>query len=400
MAGTSPGWLLQLIRSRDGWTRRQLLAETGLSRMTLFERLDALFRAGLVYEAGPAGPTGGRPAALIRFADRGRVVLVLDLDHHTGRIAVTDLTGRSLRERELPLDIAGPPASVLASVCEVGASLLASGAGETLVGVGVALPGPVSPATGLLRPATVMPGWDGFPIAAVIGSHWPVPVLLENDARAHALGEAADRPGVTPLLAVKYAHGIGAGLVLDGALLRGFDGAAGDIGHIRVGGSGAASLSAAPSGAGPASLPASVSGTGAGAGPVCRCGRTGCLAAYASGYALLRRRGVTPSSSDDLAERLAGSADLRDAAGLLGRTLAGLVALVNPRTIVLGGALGRLPAVVDEVSAAVRADALDRLTSELEIVPSTAHHPAAAGMAALVTGHVYAPAAVDAAVAT
>ncbi|SDT62647.1 Sugar kinase of the NBD/HSP70 family, may contain an N-terminal HTH domain [Jiangella sp. DSM 45060] len=374
VAGTSPGWLLQLIRSREDWTRRQLLAETGLSRMTLFERLDALFRAGLVYEAGAAGPTGGRPAALIRFAGQGRVVLVLDVDHHTGRIAVTDLAGRSLRERELPLDVAGPPDAVLATVCDVGASLLASGAGETLVGVGVALPGPVSPVTGLLRPATVMPGWDGFPIAAFVGSRWPVPVLLENDARAHALGEAAERPGTTPLLAVKYAHGIGAGLVLDGALLSGFDGAAGDIGHIRVSGDADA--------------------------PVCRCGRTGCLAAFASGYALLRRRGVTPSSSDDLAERLATSPELREAARLLGRTLAGLVALVNPQTIVLGGALGRLPAVVDEVRTAVRADALDRLTSELEIVPSTAHHPAAAGMAALVTGHVYAPAAVDAVVAT
>lgn len=369
-AGSSPGRLLELIRSRDDWTRQQLLAETGLSRMTLFERLDALFRAGLVYEAGPAGPTGGRPAALIRFADRGRVVLVLDLDHHTGRIAVTDLTGRSLRERELPLDIAGPPDAVLATVCDVAADLLAAGGDETLVGVGVALPGPVSPVTGLLRPATVMPGWDGFPIAAAIGARWPVPVLLENDARAHALGEAAERPGATPLLAVKYAHGIGAGLVLDGALLCGFDGAAGDIGHIRAG--------------------AAVDP------PVCRCGRTGCLASYASGYALLRRRGVTPSSSDDLAARLAGSADLRDGARLLGRTLAGLVALVNPQTIVLGGTLGRLPAVVDEVRAAVVADALDRLTGDLEIVPSTAHHPAAVGMAALVTGHVYAPAAVDA----
>ncbi|RIQ32539.1 ROK family transcriptional regulator [Jiangella rhizosphaerae] len=375
-AGGSPGRLLQLIRSRDDWTRQQLLTETGLSRMTLFERLDALFRAGLVYEAGSAGPTGGRPAALIRFADQGRVVLVLDLDHHTGRIAVTDLTGRSLREHELPLDIAGPPDAVLATVCDVGAELLATGVGETLVGVGVAVPGPVSPVTGLLRPATVMPGWDGFPVAAVLGARWPVPVLLENDARAHALGEAAERPGATPLLAVKYAHGIGAGLVLDGALLSGFDGAAGDIGHIRMGTAG-----------------------GDADAPVCRCGRTGCLAAYASGYALLRRRGVTPSSSDDLAARLAGSADLRDGARLLGRTLAGLVALVNPQTIVLGGALGRLPSVVDEVTAAVRADALDRLTGDLEIVPSTAHHPAAVGMATLVTGHVYAPAAVDALVA-
>lgn len=372
--GSSPGHLLQLIRSRDNWTRQELLAQTGLSRTTLFERLDVLFKAGLAYEAGAARPAGGRPPSLIRFEDRGRVVLVLDLGHHSARITVTDLDGTGLRERQCAIDIGTAPGPLLDRMCRFGAEVLAEGHSEQLVGVGLAVPGPVSPTTGTLGATPVMPGWDTYPITEEIHSRWPVPVLLENDARAHALGEAAARPSASPLVTVKYAYGIGAGIVLDGSLLCGFDGAAGDIGHIRIVGT---------------------------RGRRCRCGRTGCLAAYASGHAVLRTLGRHGSASvDDLTALVPVSTRaqtaVREAAGRLGETLAGIVAMVNPQMLVLGGALGRLPLVVDEVRAQIEARALDRLTERLEIVPSSAKHPAATGMAALLTGHVYSPAAVDA----
>src|SRR5690606_34596831 len=74
-AANTPGHLLDLIRSRDNWTRQQLLHATGLSRTTLFTRLGQLFKAGFAYESGAAHSTGGRPSSLVRFEDRGRVVL-------------------------------------------------------------------------------------------------------------------------------------------------------------------------------------------------------------------------------------------------------------------------------------------------------------------------------------
>lgn len=370
----SPGHLLHLIRSRDNWTRQQLLAETGLSRTTLFERLGMLFKAGLTYESGVARSTGGRPAVLVRFENRGRVVLALDLGHRHGLVAVTDLDGTTLRERPLSIDIASPPATLLGEVCAVAEELLVEGSEERLVGVGLSIPGPVSSATGRLTPTTIMPGWDTFGIAEFLQERFGVPVQLENDARAQALGEAADRPEVSPLVAVKYSNGIGAGIVLDGRLLCGFDGAAGDIGHIRI---------------------------TDGRGRRCRCGRPGCLAAYASGHAILRElRRPASSTLDDLIADLPGDeraqSAVREAARLLGRTLVSLVATINPRTIVLGGALGRLPSVVDEVRAQIHAGAIERVERALIVESSVAHRPVAGGLAALVTGHVYAPATIDA----
>ncbi|MGH8793034.1 MAG: ROK family protein [Stackebrandtia sp.] len=373
--GSSLGHLLDLIRSRPNWTRGQLLTETGLSRTTLTERLDMLFRAGLAYEGGSAASTGGRPASLIRFEDRGRVVLAIDLGHRHGQIAITDLDGVTLRQRGMPIDIGSPPAQLLGKVYAIADELLAEGDDEQLVGVGVGVPGPVSPATGRLTPIPIMPGWHLHPIVEEIESRWGAPALLENDARAYALGVAATRPEeATPLIAVKYSTGIGAGIMIDGHLLCGVDGAAGDIGHIRI-----------------------VSGPGR----RCSCGRTGCLAAYASGRALLGQvpRGTAKSIGDLAARALddkSVASVVREGARLLGNTLASLVATVNPQAVVLGGPLGRLALVVDEVRAQIEAGVIDRVVAPLEVTAGSADFPATTGLAALVVGHVYAPDTVEA----
>ena len=287
--GSTPGHLLNLIRGRDDWTRGGLLAETGLSRTTLFDRLNQLFTAGLAYEAGSIPSTGGRPAVRVRFEDRHRVVLIFDLGHHHGRVAVTDLDGVTLRETTLPINISSTPQPLLDKVFGIADALLDAGGAEKLVGVGMAIPGPISSVTGRLTPTTIMPGWHEYPLIERIEEHWTVPALLENDARALALGEAAARPGVTPLLAIKYSHGIGAGIVLDGQLLSGAAGAAGDIGHIRIRN---------------------------GRSRVCRCGRSGCLAAYASGHALLRGLGrpEVASTVDELVGRIGHDGQVATAA--------------------------------------------------------------------------------------
>ena len=375
----TPGHLLGLIRSRPVWTRQQLLAATGMSRTTLFERLDVLFRHHLVYEAGSAGSDGGRPATLLRFDDRHRVVLVFDLGQRHGRIGVADLSGRTVRMTLLRLDIAEPPQSLLPRLLDAAAALLTAGDGEHLVGIGMSVPGPVGAAAGALGTSTTMPGWVSYPIADVLRERWPVPVLIENDARAFALGESTAIPvarGAT-LLAVKFASGIGAGIVLGGEVIAGADGAAGDIGHIRI----------------------------TDDGPTCLCGRQGCLAAWASGRALieqLRSHGVR--SLEDLALRVEGAtavdraagAALEAAAGRLGRVLAAVVATVNPQVLVLGGTLGRLPSVVATVDRHVRATALERVTACLTVMPSRLGEEAVtAGLTMLVATHVFDPAAVD-----
>ncbi len=377
LGAASPGHLLELIRTRAGWTRQQLLTETGMSRTTLFDRLEFLFAHGLVYEAGSTGSAGGRPAVLLRFDDRNRVVLVFDLGQTHARISVTDLAGRTIRMAALRPDISDPPDAVLPLLIAQAERLIATGAAEQLVGVGMGIPGPVDTRTGRLGITTTMPGWEEFPIEQTLRAYWDVPLLIENDARACALGEASvaglDRDAT--ILAVKFASGIGAGIVVNGQVVGGADGAAGDIGHIRLTESG----------------------------PICRCGREGCLAAWASGRALVHQlRPIGVRSVDDLVLRAqtgdpAVLSAVADAAGALGRVLATVVAIINPHVVALGGSVGRLPEVVAEIDRRIHADAVDRTTRQLTVRAALlGDESATVGLAAAVVAQVFSAAAIDA----
>lgn len=377
--GATSGHLLALIRSRPSWTRQQLRDATGMSRPTLLDRLGPLFRHGFVYAAGVGASLGGRPAELISFDDRHMVVLTIDVGHTHARVAVTSVPGVELRSAGVRLDVTDtPPGTTVRALVTLARTLLERGRGERLIGVGIGLPGPVLPSTGLAGPTTTMPGWESYPLLDRLREHWQVPLVLENDARALVLGEATRHDGAT-LLGVKWASGIGAGLVIAGRSLSGDDGAAGDIGHVTV----------------------------SRGGPRCRCGRLGCLAAYASGHALLAQlRPVGVTCLDELVERaLAGDvavrAALRAAARKVGSVLAALIALTNPRTLVLGGTIGALPSVVDTVAARVRHVALHRSTEALRIVPSELGERAATvGLVHLVLERVLSPEAVDRALAS
>lgn len=376
---TSAGHLLGLIRDRDDWTRQRLLAATGISRTTLVERLDSLATLGLVYEAGSLPSTGGRPARVIRFDDRGRVVLAFDIGHTHAHVTVADIYGGALRAERHRVRVAEPPGKVMGTLTRIADRLLRAGAGERLVATGVSVPGAIAPATGQLLATPIMPGWDRYPVRDRLVTRYGVPVVLENDARALALGEATVHADANPVVAVKYASGIGAGIVEVDTVLRGADGYAGDIGHVRVGHR---------------------------RGPRCPCGRQGCLAAYASGQALLRRlRSARVRTLDDVA-RLAAAKDpavtptLTEAATLIGQVLATVVTTVNPKVLVLGGILGRLPLVVRAVDRKVRTDALDRATRTLRVVPSQLEeHAVSAGLVRIAAARVYGPDAVDRAVA-
>lgn len=368
------GHLLGLVRERGGLSRAQLLEETGISRGTLVGRLDALARLGLVYEAESLGATGGRRARRIRFDDRGRVVLTVDLGHAHARVSVTDLLGSELRRADLALQVDDGPDAVLGPVLDLAEKLVAVGQDERLTGVGVGVPAAVDPTTGRVVHSTTLPGWPPDAVVTAVHDRFGRPVVVENDARAAAVGEC--RSDSETLVVVKVATGIGCGIVVGGDVLRGARGVAGDIGHVRVGEAGAA--------------------------PPCRCGRDGCLAAHASGRALLAR--LAPHGFTRLAQVVddpghpAVRTGLALGADVLGTVLAALVTTVNPHRVVLGGTLGVLPAVVD----GVRARILDVVTAPARpAVEASALGGRATprGLARLVVRRVFDPAAVDALVA-
>ena len=372
VGATSHGHLLELIRAADGLSRQQLLSTTGMSRATLYERLDTLTRRGYIYEAEPLGSTGGRPSRKIRFEDRGRVVLAITLGQTHGTVSIADTVGRQLRSFTKTLDVSDPAESVLGPLIREGQALLAQGKNETLLGIGVSLPAPVEAGTGHVRHPTTLPGWAADSVVEAVSASWDLPLVVENDARAAGLGER--RSDAETVVYVKVGTGIGCGIVVEGSILRGAHGAAGDIGHIRM----------TPDG------------------PLCRCGRRGCLAAYSSGRALsekLSARGFKNMAAIRAAAEAGDPAvlgALESAAEVLGSALAATVTTLNPDRLVLGGEMGSMDFFAQQVGERVLADVVDRIGEGL--VVETGHQEdvaACSGLATLVMRKIFAPGAVD-----
>ncbi|MFI8187614.1 ROK family protein [Streptomyces sp. NPDC085946] len=385
----SAGDLLELVRSGRATTRGALQQATGLSRATVGQRLDRLFRAGWLREGagGPVGsPLGGRPSITLEFDDGHAVVLAADLDTRHARAAVQSLSGELLAEHSGTLVVEDGPDAVLGELGRwFGELLLKTGhRAQEVCGIGLAVPGPVDSETGRVVQPPMMPGWDGYDIRGRLARAFTehtgaaaVPVLVDNDANLMAYGEQrTGHPDCSAFVLVKVSTGIGAGVVVGGSVYRGVDGGAGDIGHIRV-----------PEGAR----------------ALCRCGSYGCLAAVASGGAVARRlaeAGLPASSGSDVRDLLAAGHPqavglAREAGRRVGEVLATVVTLLNPGVLMIAGDLAGTPFVTG-VRELLYQRALPRSTARLEVVTSRLGERAGlVGAGALVVEHLYAPERVE-----
>ncbi|MGW7045498.1 ROK family protein [Streptomyces avermitilis] len=386
----SAGDLLELVRSGRATTRGALQQATGLSRATVGQRLDRLFRAGWLREGagGPVdSPLGGRPSITLEFDDAHAVVLAADLDTRHARAAVLSLTGEILAEQAGLLVLGDGPDAVLGELGHWFAELLrkAGRPADEVCGIGLAVPGPVDRDTGRVVQPPIMPGWDGYDIRGRLGRAFAehahgradVPVLVDNDANLMAYGEQRTAyPECSAFALVKVSTGIGAGVVVGGTIYRGIDGGAGDIGHIRV-----------PEGAD----------------ALCRCGSYGCLAAVASGGAVAARlaeAGVPAASGSDVRELLTAGhpeavALAREAGRRVGDVLATVVTLLNPGVLMIAGDLAGTPFLTG-VRELLYQRALPRSTAHLDVVTSRLGDRAGLiGAGALVVEHLYAPERVE-----
>jgi predicted NBD/HSP70 family sugar kinase len=379
---TGPGDVLELIRRGQAATRGEVLDLTGLSRMTVAQRVDALLATGLIVEGEQLrAASGGRRPRTLRLNVTFAHVIAATVDTTHTRTAVTDLAGRILAEDHLDVDIAGGPSATLDAIVASSRRLLAQTGlrHDDVCGLGLSLPGPVDPATGRPSQPPIMPGWDGYPVAEHLQATFRgLPVLTANDADAAALGEhAAGFPHVRSLCLVKVSTGIGTGIVIDGRPYRGADGGAGDIGHARL-----------------ASHPDAL----------CRCGARGCLAASASGRAVaqqLSSLGTAAASARDVGALLAAgdvqAARLtQDAGRLIGEVMATVVCVLNPAVVVVGGDLASAPLLAGIRETLYRI-ALPRATRHLTLqLGALGGDAGVVGLTRLVVDEQFSPSAVNA----
>jgi predicted NBD/HSP70 family sugar kinase len=321
----SAGQLLALIRAGKASSRPTLERASGLSRVTVAQRLGSLFAAGIIAEGEATETSGGRPARVISLNPDYALALAADIGESVIRVAVTDLSPRILAETTIELEVESGPLETLGAIAQTSRALLndLGQAPSRALGIGLSLPAPVDHAAGRIMGPSVMRGWDEFDARGFIEDALGAPALIDNDVNLMALAEhRLHWPKVSHFLFIKAGTGIGSGILIDGMVYRGAHGASGDIGHIQF------------------DEPKA---------PLCRCGKFGCVEARAAGWAIardLRANGFAAHNARDVIALLEKREPdciqrVREAGRVLGEVAADVVSVLNPTTIVVGGTLSR-----------------------------------------------------------
>jgi predicted NBD/HSP70 family sugar kinase len=309
-------------------SRADVAGGTGLTKATVSTLVDELLGGGLLVEVAPPPRTGaGRPAVGLRVAAQGPAGLGLEVNVDYLAAAVLDLTGARRQHTLRHSDQRGrPPEAVLDDLAQLAGDTVRAAAGDGLrvVGAAVAVPGLV--ADGIVRLAPNL-GWRDVALAAALTERSELvgvaldeqTLTVDNEANLAALAELHASPQSRPsFLYISGEIGVGAGIVLEGRLLRGARGYGGELGHVTIR---------------PDGVP-------------CRCGARGCLEAYANQDVLLRGAGLDPTAPADALTRLVALARagahpalmaLEDVGSALGVAAADVVNLLDLDTVVLGG---------------------------------------------------------------
>lgn len=327
--------VLRQIWEERHLSRAEIARRTDLSRSTVSEIVTALLGTGLVVEVGDGPSRGGRRPVLLEFRDDAYVILGVDMGAKHVNVVLTDLRGHVLagerREHPVRSDPSGTQQLILA-LCN--ACLTAWGGNRRrLLGVGLAVPSPVQVGRPDRLSEVVMPSWRGQSAIEELQARLGAPLFVDNDANLGALAErwwGAGR-GVPDFTYIKVATGVGAGYMIRGEIYRGATGVAGEIGHLAMDPEGAP----------------------------CVCGNRGCLVTLVGAQALVARatsllpqfpdsplhRGeLTIQALEDaaLADDPLALQVTQEAAQHLGVAVAGVLNLMNPARVIIGGGLARL----------------------------------------------------------
>jgi predicted NBD/HSP70 family sugar kinase len=280
--------LLTAIRRSGGCSRIELAARSGLTPQAVSKIVPDLLDAGLVEERREPASGVGKPRTRLVIRADARAAIGVQLDRDEVRAVRTDLLGNVVETTRAPLPDGFGPAAAVRVIGDCVAEL-AQDVDDLLVGVGVGALGPLDYRTGIVLGATGLTGWDAVPLRELLTRGLRAPVIVDKDTNAAAFahwwraGEDTAREATAVVL---VGTGLGAGLLIDGTVYRGPGTNAGEFGHTTL----------------------------LHDGPLCRCGRRGCLEN-------LHDAAPTP----------------REAARLLGIALADLVQLLDLERIVLAG---------------------------------------------------------------
>ena len=372
--------VIRALLQRGPLSRHTLAHLTGLMPSTITYVVAELTAAGLVRELGPdtsaTNAGGGRPPILIDVRMDGVFALAIEFAESFVRVGLVNLKADIPHIETVALLQGTDPHEVVHLAGQLARRALAEADGARLIGVGVAAPGLVNPETGINEFAAYH-HWQNVPLAALLATELAIPVHIQNNARAMALAEHWYGAGrlVDDLISITVTEGVGAGIIIGGRIYTGWSGLAGEIGHTVV----------------------------VEDGPLCACGKRGCLEAIASTRAIARRAhafGAMHGYPTDAAESCIAARILADAAAgqqearaivaepihHLALAVANLTVVIDPQLVILSGDV--LPAadlIVRTIGEAI--DAISLLPAERrpKVVPAAlGAHAGLIGAATLV----------------
>jgi predicted NBD/HSP70 family sugar kinase len=378
--------VLNLIRDRQPISRADLARYMNVTRGVVGVLVQELIARGMICEGATGEPARGRKPTFLHIRTRDRLAIAVDVRFSKTYLMLCDLSGRQLAIETYDT-VFSTPEFVKSLAGRIRRMLKAQNPAGVCEGIGVVVPGMVDHKTGKILNAPAL-GWREVDIRAKLATATGLPVYVENSGRACALAqlwfESGEASGGQSFVYVSVSDGVGVGIVVDGELLRGGDHIAGEFGHM------------------PLSLD----------GPLCMCSANGCWEAYTSNLATLSRYfgwNLSKLSPQALKDKKAETFTVLDlvarartgdekalvaiqaTARFLGLGLAGIVNVVNPDCIYLGG---EITTAWDLIENSVRDAMHERTLTEASArtplrVTSTQDHPRLRGAAALIAAPTF-----------
>jgi len=324
--------IMRIINEENSVSRAEISRRTNLSIPTVMRIVDELKKEGLVVEAGVAQSSGGRPPKMLELNPKGKYAIAAKILPNELRVGLVNLKIELLAKTIESIEPCAGYESILSRLKRITRDIIEKNevGSQDILGIGIGVPGIVNYSTGEVIFAPNLKGWANLPLGKDMQREFGVPVFVENEARISTLAEKWYGEGrkAKNFVCVDIAVGIGAGIVINGNLYRGFENLAGEIGHSIV----------------------------IKNGPLCNCGRRGCLETVGSNTAILKliKRNPTPTimklcggDKDSLTMKDVIKAVrakdrecqkyIQRAAKHIGRVIGQLINVINPEMIIING---------------------------------------------------------------
>lgn len=326
--------ILETIIADSPISRTAISEKTGLNKATVSKLVNELIASQLVCETGPGESSGGRKPVMLLFNREAGYAVGVDLGVNYILTVLTDLQGSIIKERRVPLHENGFDHVLEQLIASIRWTLAkAPDSPYGVIGIGIGVPGLVRP-DGMIMTAPNL-RWNKIDLKSQIEETFQLPVAIDNEANAGALGEKSygDYQTAKDMIYVSAGIGIGVGIILNNHLYRGFSGFSGEMGHMTI------NLDGRP----------------------CSCGNRGCWELYASENALLEEAakvlGEEQTADEMTLDYLVHLAEkgreevielFRSVGYYLGVGIANVINTFNPELVVIGNRLSLIKSWIEE----------------------------------------------------